>query len=182
MIGFWYFVYQIEMEWKPHPLCPMIESGSSGFTLEIPLNHKIQICPATKKETITELWILYLLEVIMIKCCPSLCDREKLSRWAHVLEWKWHRYCISQNIIKEPEISKLHIDKAAYFSQSQMLCLSPHLCVLQPLHVVIFLRRCSTSTPSAPAAPSLCITLTQTHKTGFTPIRCFSPSSGPTLW
>ncbi len=79
MIGFWGFVCQIEMEWKPRPLCPVIESniGNSGFVLEIPLNHKIQICPATRKETITELWILYLLEVIMIKCFPSLCDKDQ---------------------------------------------------------------------------------------------------------
>lgn len=90
MIGFWCFVSQIEMEWKPRPLCSMIESnsGNSGFALEIPLNHKIQICLATTKETITELWILYLLEVIMIKCFPSLCDREQRSTWGHVLNWK----------------------------------------------------------------------------------------------
>lgn len=79
MIGFWCFVCQIEMEWKPHPLCPMIESnrGNGGFALEIPLNHKIQICLAAENETITELWILYLLEVIEMKCFASLCDRER---------------------------------------------------------------------------------------------------------
>ena len=68
-----FFVCQIEMEWKPHPLCPVIESnsGKSGFALEIPLNHKIQICLATEKETITERWSLYLLEVVIIKRFPS---------------------------------------------------------------------------------------------------------------
>lgn len=34
--------YPIEMEWKPHPQCSVIEtnSGNIGFALEIPLNHK----------------------------------------------------------------------------------------------------------------------------------------------
>lgn len=71
IIGFLCFICQIEMEWKPHPLCPVIEINS-GFALEIPLNHKIQICLATEKDKITVLWTLYLLEVIMIKCFPFL--------------------------------------------------------------------------------------------------------------
>lgn len=68
-----FLVCQIEMEWKPHPLCPVIEtnSGESGFALEIPLNHKIQICLATEKETITERRVLYLLEAVIIKRFPS---------------------------------------------------------------------------------------------------------------
>lgn len=83
IIGFRRFICQIEMDWKPHPLRPVIESnsGNSGFALEIPLNHKIQICLATEKDKITELWTLYLLEVIMVKCFPLLCDRERRSRW-----------------------------------------------------------------------------------------------------
>lgn len=43
MSGIWCFVHQIELEWKPLPLCPVIESNSgiSGFALEIPLNHNV---------------------------------------------------------------------------------------------------------------------------------------------
>lgn len=71
IIGFCCFICQIEMEWKPHPLRPMIESnsGNSGFALEIPLNHKKQICLATEEDKITELWIL---EVIMVECFFTL--------------------------------------------------------------------------------------------------------------
>lgn len=36
--GFWHFICPFKMEWKPHPLCPQMEtnSGNTGITVEIP--------------------------------------------------------------------------------------------------------------------------------------------------
>lgn len=39
---FWHFICLLEMEWKPHPLCPQLEtnSGNSGSIVDIPYHHK----------------------------------------------------------------------------------------------------------------------------------------------